>query len=322
MKALVITRPGGPDVLAVLDRPKPEPRGDEILVRVAAAGVNRADLLQREGHYPAPPDSPQDIPGLEYSGVVEAVGPEVRSRKIGQRVFGLAGGGAQAEYLVTREALSMLVPDGVSDLDAGAIPEAYITAHDALYMQAALAAGERVLIHAIGSGVGIAALQLAKARGCHVYGTSRTSSKLEKARTLGLDVAIDATEAAFDVVALGVDVIIDFVGAPYFEQNLRALRPRGRLVVVSTLGGTDAALSLRTLMAKRLRIVGTVLRSRPYEEKVEATRAFERDVIPLLANGSIRVPIDRTFTLDEVAEAHRCMATDKNFGKLVIDVRR
>jgi len=154
MKALVITRPSGPDVLQVLDRPKPQPRGDEILVRVAAAGVNRADLLQREGHYPAPTDSPQDVPGMEYFGVIEAIGPDARARKVGQRVFGLVGGGAQAECLVTRESLSMLVPDGVTDIDAGAIPEAYITAHDALYTQGALANGERALIHAAGSGVG------------------------------------------------------------------------------------------------------------------------------------------------------------------------
>ena len=321
MKALVITKPGGPDVLAVIDRPKPKPRGDEILVRVSTAGINRADLLQREGHYPAPPDSPQDIPGLEYSGVVEAVGPDVRSRKIGQRVFGLVGGGAQAEYVVTREALSMLVPDAVSDVEAGAIPEAYITAHDALYVQGGLAAGERVLIHAVGSGVGIAALQLAKARGCFVYGTSRTPGKLEKAKALGLDVPIDATASPFDEIARDIDVVVDFIGAPYFDQNLKVLRTRGRLIVVSTLGGTNASLSLRTLMSKRLRIVGTVLRSRPYEEKVEATRAFERDVISLLGNGSIRVPIDRTFTLDDVAEAHRYLAADKNFGKLVVGVQ-
>ena len=321
MKALVITRPGGPDVLQVLDRPKPEPRGDEMLVRVLAAGVNRADLLQREGHYPAPPGSPQDIPGLEYSGVVEALGPNARVRKVGQRVFGLVGGGAQAEYLVTREDLSMLVPDGVSDIDAGAIPEAYITAHDALYAQGALAAGERVLIHAAGSGVGIAALQLAKARGCVVYGTSRTPAKLEQARALGLDVAVDATTTPFDEIARDIDVVIDFVGAPYFEQNLEVLRTRGRLIVVSTLGGTSAALSLRTLMSKRLRISGTVLRSRPYEEKAEATRAFERDVIPLLANGSLRVPVDRIFELGDAPDAHRYIAKDKNFGKVVFDVR-
>lgn len=322
MKALVIMRPGGPDVLEVVDRPKPQPRGDELLVRVCAAGVNRADLLQREGHYPAPPDSPQDIPGLEYSGVVEALGPDAHARKVGDRVFGLVGGGAQAEYLVTREALAMVIPDAVDDVDSGAIPEAYITAHDALFTQGALANGERVLVHAIGSGVGIAALQLAKARGCFVYGTSRTPEKLEKAKALGLDVAIDATTARFDEVARDTDVVIDFIGAPYFEQNLKVLRTCGRLIVVSTLGGTIATISLRTLMTKRLRINGTMLRARPYEQKVEATAAFERDVIPLLANKTIRVPIDRAFMLEQAAQAHRHVGEDRNFGKVIFDVAR
>lgn len=320
MKALVITRPGGPEVLEVVERPKPEPRGDELLVRVLAAGVNRADLLQREGHYPAPSDSPHDIPGLEYSGIVEAIGPDVRSRKIGQRVFGLVGGGAQAEYLVTREQLSMLVPDAVADVDAGAIPEAYITAHDALYTQGALAPAERVLIHAVGSGVGIAALQLAKARGCIVYGTSRTPAKLEKAKALGLDVGIDVTTTPFDRIANEIDVVIDFIGAPYLEQNLKVLRMRGRLIVVSTLGGTSATLSLRTLMSKRLRINGTMLRARPYEQKVEATRAFECDVIPLLANRSICVPVDRVFSIADAAGAHDHIAKDRNFGKVVFEL--
>jgi NADPH:quinone reductase len=321
MRALIITRPGGPEVLSVVDRPKPQPRGDEILVRVSAAGVNRADILQREGHYPAPDDSPQDIPGLEYSGVIEALGPDVKTRKAGQRVFGLVGGGAQADYLLTREQLSMLVPDSVTDIDAGAIPEAYITAHDALYTQGALARSERVLIHAVGSGVGIAALQLAKARGCTVFGTSRTADKLEKAKEFGLDLAIDPNATPFDEKARDIDVVIDFIGAPYLEQNLKALRTRGRLIVVSTLGGTNAALSLRTLMSKRLRINGTMLRARPYEEKVEVTRAFERDVIPLLASGALRVPIDEVFSLDAAAEAHKLITANANFGKLVFTLR-
>src|SRR5579863_1722086 len=234
MKALVITRPGGPEVLEVTERAKPHPTGDEILVRVLSAGVNRADLMQREGHYPAPPGSPPDIPGLEYCGVVESVGPHAKSRRAGQRVFGLVGGGAQAEYLTTREALSMLVPDSLDDIAAGGVPEAYITAHDALVVRGRLRRGERVLVHAVGSGVGIAALQLAKANGCHVYGTSRTREKLAHARELGLDVAIDATSADFGDIARDVDVIIDFVGAPYFERNITALRSGGRLVQVST----------------------------------------------------------------------------------------
>jgi NADPH2:quinone reductase len=317
VKALVIPRFGGPEVLEVRERPKPEPVGDEILVCVRSAGLNRADLLQRSGHYPPPPDSPQDIPGLEYCGIIEAIGPEVRSRETGERVFGLVGGGAQAEYLVTREGLSMRVPDAVSDIEAGGVPEAYITAHDALYAQGSLRTGDRVLIHAVGSGVGIAALQLAKAANCKVFGTSRNAEKLQMAKALGLDVSIDVRTDAFEEFARDVDVIIDFVGAPYFEKNLAALALRGRLVSVSTLGGVSVSLSLRTLMTKRLRIVGTMLRARSYEEKVDATRAFEPDVIPLLASGAVRVPIDRVFKLEEAAAAHRYIEENRNFGKVV-----
>jgi NADPH2:quinone reductase len=317
VKALVIPRFGGPEVLEVRERPKPAPVGDEILVCVRSAGLNRADLLQRSGHYPPPPDSPQDIPGLEYCGIIEAIGPEVRSRETGERVFGLVGGGAQAEYLVTREGLSMRVPDAVSDIEAGGVPEAYITAHDALYAQGSLRTGDRVLIHAVGSGVGIAALQLAKAANCKVFGTSRNAEKLQMAKALGLDVSIDVRTDAFEEFARDVDVIIDFVGAPYFEKNLAALAVRGRLVSVSTLGGVSVSLSLRTLMTKRLRIVGTMLRARSYEEKVDATRAFEPDVIPLLASGAVRVPIDRVFKLEEAAAAHRYIEENRNFGKVI-----
>jgi NADPH2:quinone reductase len=321
MKALRIRGFGGPEVLEVadVDEPRP-PRGDEILVRVSAAGVNRADTLQRQGHYPAPPGSPSDILGMEFGGVVSAVGPDARGLSVGDRVMGIVGGGAQAEFVLTRAPLAIRVPDRVTDIEAGGIPEAYITAHDALYVQGMLVSGERVLVHAVGSGVGIATLQLAKARGCTVFGTSRSKEKLEKAKALGLDVAIDVSAESFDEVARDVDVVVDFVGAPYFEKNLNALATRGRLVIVSTLGGTSASLSLRTLMMKRLRIVGTVLRSRSYEEKAEATRAFERDVVPLLASGAVRVPIDRVFRLEEAAAAHRYVEENKNFGKVVFSI--
>lgn len=305
--------------VADVDSPGP-PKGNEILVRVRAAGVNRADLLQRQGHYPAPPGSPPDILGLEFAGIVTEAGPDVRDVRAGDRVMGIVGGGAQAEFVLTTEPLVVSVPDAVTDIEAGGIPEAYITAHDALYVQGSLVAGQRVLVHAVGSGVGIAALQLAKARGCTVFGTSRSKEKLEKALALGLDVAIDPTIDDFEAIAHGVDVIIDFIGAPYFEKNLNALALRGRLVSVSTLGGTAASLSLRTLMAKRLRIVGTMLRSRSSDEKAEATRAFARDAGPLFASGALRVPIDHVFTLDEAANAHRYVDENKNFGKVVFSL--
>jgi NADPH:quinone reductase-like Zn-dependent oxidoreductase len=282
--------------------------------------------MQRAGHYPAPPGVAPDVPGLEFGGVIESLGPDAKRLREGQRVLGLVAGGAQAEYVVTREALAVVVPEAVSDLDAGAIPEAYITAHDALFAQGSLAHGERVLIHAVGSGVGVAALQLAKAQGCLVFGTSRSPEKLRRAKEFGLDVAISPEQPAFDEIVMGrtgshgVDVIIDFVGGPYLDRNLLALASCGRLVVVSTLGGVSALLSMRTLMTKRLRIVGTMLRSRSYEEKVTASNAFERDVMPLFASGAIKVPIDRSFRLEEAQEAHRHLEENKNFGKIVFDL--
>jgi NADPH:quinone reductase len=326
MKALRITKPGGPEVLEIADVPNPSPGAGQILVRVRAAGLNRADLLQRRGHYPAPPGSPQDIPGMEYGGEVAALGAGVTNLRVGQRVFGLAGGGAQAEYIVVPAVLSLPVPDNLSDVESGAIPEAYITAHDALYAQGSLQPGERVLIHAVGSGVGIAAMQIAKAAGCAVIGTSRSADKLARARALGLDVRIDALKESFDVATIratdgrGVALIIDFIGAEYLERNLNALALKGRIVFVSTLSGQHASLPIGTLMAKRARLVGTVLRNRSLDEKVAASLAFAEHVLPLLARAAIKVPIDKVFPLEQAPEAHRYMEENRNFGKIVFTI--
>ncbi|MBV8171273.1 MAG: zinc-binding dehydrogenase, partial [Candidatus Eremiobacteraeota bacterium] len=218
------------------------------------------------------------------------------------------------------------VPDALSDFEAGAVPEAYITAHDALVTQGALVPGETVLIHAVGSGVGVAALQIAHALGCKVLGTSRHDAKLAKATELGLDLPIDVTTQLFDDVVMrathsrGVDLIIDFVGADYFERNLNALAIKGRLVFVSTLSGAQTELSIATLMRKRLRLAGTTLRNRPLDEKVAATRAFADSFLPLLANRSIVVPIDRVYPLAEAAAAHAYMESNENFGKIVLSI--
>lgn len=324
VRALRISRPGGPEVLEIANVPAPEPKADELLVRVRAAGVNRADLLQRRGHYPPPPGYPEDIPGLEYAGEVASFGADVRHFRTGQRVFGLTGGGAQAEFLTIPEVLALPTPEGLTDIEAGSIPEAYVTAHDALFANGALTPGETVLVHAVGSGVGIAAMQIAKSNGCRVLGTSRHRNKLDRAVELGLDLPIDVSTQLFDDVAMrathgrGVDVIIDFVGADYFERNLNALAERGRLVFVSTLSGASVQLPIDVLMRKRLRMAGTMLRRRSIEEKAAATRAFADRVLPLLANRAIAVPIDRVFPLSEAPEAHRYMEENKNFGKLVL----
>lgn len=322
MRAVVITRPGGPEVLEVQEVARPEPQGDEVRVQVRAAGINRADLLQRAGGYPAPPGAPGNIPGLEFAGVVEAVGPRVRQWQPGQRVMGLAGGGAQAEYILEPEGLLVEIPENLDFVQAAAIPEVFMTAHDALFTQAGLQMGERVLIHAAGSGVGTAAIQLAHATGATVYGTSRTVEKLERARPLGLDVGLSDQDFAAEVQRLtdgtGVNVVLDFVGATYLQQNLEALATWGRIVFLATMGGTQANINLGMLMGKRASLKGVTLRTRTLEEKMAVTRRFAAHVLPLLANGKVKPIIERVYPLEQTGQAHAEMGENRNFGKLVV----
>ena len=324
MKAVVITRPGGPEVLEIQNVETPEPLGDYIRVRVRAAGLNRADLLQRAGGYPAPAGSPSNIPGLEFAGEVDAVGSLVRAWKPGQRVMGLAGGGAQAEYILAHEGLLVEIPENLDFVQAGGIPEVFITAHDALFTQASLQMGERLLIHAAGSGVGTAAIQLAHAAGVTTFGTSRTPSKLEQAKSLGLDVGISHQNFAAEVNRLtegaGVHVVLDFIGAAYLEQNLEALTTWGRIVFLATMGGFQANVNLGMLMSRRISMRGVTLRTRTLEEKLAVTRRFATSVLPLLASGKVRPIIDHVYPLEEIGEAHRVMGENLNFGKLVLRV--
>ncbi len=324
MRAVVITRPGGPEVLEVQDVEKPEPVGDYVRVRVRAAGVNRADLLQRAGAYPAPPGSPSNIPGLEFAGEVDAVGSLVQRWKPGQRVMGLAGGGAQAEYILTHEGMLVEIPNNLDFVQAASIPEVFMTAHDALFTQAGLQMGERVLIHAAGSGVGTAAIQLAHAACATTFGTSRTPDKLERAKPLGLDIGLSDQHFAEEVKRLtsgeGVHVVIDFIGAPYLEQNLEALGMWGRMVFLATMGGVQANVDLRMLMSKRIMIRGVTLRARTLEEKLAVTRRFATSVVPLLASEQVKPVIEEVFPLEEVGKAHEMMAENRNFGKLVVRV--
>jgi putative PIG3 family NAD(P)H quinone oxidoreductase len=323
MRAVVITRFGDPDVLQVgaVERPEPGPR--EILVRVRSSGVNRADLLQRVGRYPAPPGAPTDIPGLEYAGVVEAAGAEVELWEVGDRVMGILGGGGYAEYVTVHERTAVRVPAGISLEDAGAIPEVFMTAFDALFRQMGLSEGETVLIHAVGSGVGTAAVQLAQAAGVRAIGTSRTREKVERALELGLDVAVLGNgEWPERVLAAsgerGVDVILDLVGGDYLEGNLRVLGQGGRQIVVGVPSGAKGTLDLRLLMGKRATIRGTVLRARPLEEKITLAREFEHRVCPLFAARTVRPVVDRTFPPEEAAAAHSAMAANSNFGKILL----
>ncbi len=324
MRAAIITRPGGPEVLEIHDVETPEPAGEQVRVRVRASGINRADLLQRAGGYPAPPGSPSNIPGLEFAGEVDAIGPLVRMWKPGQRVMGIAGGGAQAVYILSHEGLLVEIPQKLDFVQAAGIPEVFMTAHDALFTQAGLQVGERVLIHAVGSGVGTAAIQLAHAAGAMTFGTSRTPLKLERARELGLDVGLSDQNFDSEVIRLtngeGVHVVIDFIGAPYMEQNLLALTMWGRMVFLATMGGVQANVNLGQLMGKRISMRGVTLRTRTLEEKLAVTRRFATCVLPLFERGKVKPIIEQVYPLEKIAEAHRVMGENRNFGKLVLRV--
>jgi putative NAD(P)H quinone oxidoreductase, PIG3 family len=324
MRAVIITQPGGPEVLALQTVETPEPFGEWVRVRVRAAGINRADIAQRLGFYPAPEGVPAVIPGMEFAGEVDAVGPLVRRWRPGQRVMGIVGGGAQAEYVVIHEGMLVEIPENLDFVQAAAVPEVFMTAHDALFTQGELHMGERLLVHAAGSGVGTAAIQLAHAAGATVYGTSRTVSKLERAKPLGLAVGLSDKTFATDIRRLtagaGVHLILDFVGAPYMEQNLESLTDWGRLVFLATMGGNDAQVDLRLLMGKRIQMRGCTLRSRTLEEKLTVTRLFATQVVPLLANATVYPIVEEVFAMQDIAQAHNVMAENRNFGKLILRI--
>ena len=328
MRAVVITKYGGVEGIALQEiETPPPPAADRVRVRVHAAGVNRADIMQREGKYPAPPGYPPNIPGLEFAGEVESLGEAARRWKIGDRVFGITAGGGQADFIVVPESNLARIPANLDYAEAAAMPEVFITAHDALFTRAALQMGERVLIHAAGSGVGTAAMQLAHAAGAIVYGTSRTADKLERVRELGLDAPItvgDAPEAFVEAVdrltnGAGVDVILDLVGGAYFPANLRALAPRGRLVCVGLTAGAKSEIDLGLVLRKRATVIGTVLRARSIEEKAEATRLFADHVLPLVERGAVRPVIEQVYPAAEVRAAHEHLESNRTLGKIVLD---
>lgn len=328
MRAAVITRPGGPEVLEIRDGPTPSPGTGEVLVRVHASALNRADLMQREGRYPAPAGAPSDIPGLEFAGEIAELGPDATLWRAGDRVFGITGGGGNAEYLVAHERVLAAIPDVLSWTEAAAVPEAFITAHDALVTQAAVQMSERVLIHAVGSGVGVAAVQLARAAGALPYGTARTADKLDRAREYGMEngaaIGDDLGALAASVArwsdGQGMNVVLDLVGGPYLGASVHAAAARARIILIGSVAGATAPLPLGVVMAKRLTIRGTVLRARPLEEKIAATRAFASQVVPLLACRTVRPVIDRVFALDQIRAAHELMASNRTFGKVVLRI--
>jgi len=323
MRAVVTETHGDLGTVSLKEVPKPAPGPGEILARVYTSGVNRADLLQLRGKHPAPDGWPKDILGMEFSGVVETLGSDTTRWQVGDQVMGLLGGGGYAEYVTTHGSTVLPVPDGVNEHDAGAIPEVFMTAFDAVVLQMELSAGEVVLIHAVGSGVGTAAVQIGRAIGAITIGTSRTPEKLAAASALGLDDAVLAdADWPKKVLAVtrgrGVDVILDLVGGPYMEGNQRVIAPRGRHIVVGVPGGTAAQIDLRAMMLRRVTLRGTVLRGRPVQEKAVLTRAFEDQLLSFFSIGELKPVIHRVFQPEDAAVAHEVMASNENFGKLLL----
>lgn len=333
MKAVYIREFGDIESLEIreVENP-PKPKNAQVLINVKASAINRADILQRRGFYAAPPGFSERILGLEFAGEVAETGEAVKDFKIGDRVFGITAGAAQAEILLTEESLLAKIPANLSFAEAAAIPEAFITAHDAIFTLGQLKAAETLLIHAVGSGVGLAALQLAKTENIKVIGTSRTAEKLKKCDEFGLDSGIIAGSETVknnpkNFVELihhftggkGVDVILDLVGASYFAANLESLALKGRLILVGLVGGRKAEFDLAAALSKRLQIIGTVLRSRSTKEKAEATRKFIAGVLPFLESGKVKPNVDKIFPVEEIQKAHEYVESNESFGKVVLE---
>ncbi len=332
MRAIVI---GSDATLELREVPTPEPGPGQARVRIRACGLNRADLLQRRGLYPAPADAPQDIPGLEIAGEVDAVGGGTTDVRVGDRVYGIVSGGAYAEHVVVHARTLAKIPtvDGrpLEFTVAAALPEACLTAYDAMVLQGGLVAGETVLVNAVGSGVGTAAVQIARAIGARSVGTARSKDKLGRAESLGLHVGVVA-ETGDDGAprfaarvrevtgGRGVDVVLELVGGTYVPESITALADRGRLVLVGLMAGARAEVDLGLLLRRRLRLFGTVLRSRPLEEKIASAQVLARNLSPLVAEKKLVAVVDRVFPLEKAAEAQDLMASNASFGKIVLEV--
>jgi NADPH:quinone reductase len=302
--------------IVIEEHPDPTPGTGEVLIRVHAAGLNGADMMQRRGLYPAPPGSPQDIPGMELAGEVVALGGAAERFEVGERVMAIVGGGAQAELATVHERQLMPVPEGLDWPAAGGLPEVFATAHDAVFVQAGLRSGERLLVHGGAGGVGTAAIQLARAAGARVTATVRSEERREQVAQLGAGVIAPEGFAAHGPF----DVILELVGAPNLGENLHALASGGRIAVIGVSAGATAELNMLALMGKRARIHGSTLRARPLEEKAITARLIEREVLPLFDAGALRVPIAHTFPLEDAASAYDSFAAGGKLGKIVLTV--
>ena len=318
---------GGVEVIEAGELEVRDPGPGEVMVEIAAAGLNRADVIQRRGFYPAPPGAPPDVPGLEFAGRVVARGPGASLWKDGDPVMAITAGGAMARRITLHERELIGVPAGMPLEDAAAIPEVFLTAWDAMVRQAGLRAGQTALVHAAGSGVGTAAIQLARAVGARPLATSRRAGKLEAVRALGLAegdgiVAGDPPAFAAEVARLtggrGAEVVLDTVGGSYFEENVRAVAVRGRIVLLATAGGGTGKAPITMMLGKRVTVIGSVMRARPLEEKIDLARAAAAELVPLFERGLLRPVVDRVLPMHELAAAHARMEADENVGKIVL----
>ncbi|HET6363264.1 MAG TPA: NAD(P)H-quinone oxidoreductase [Gemmatimonadota bacterium] len=327
MRAVEIARPGGPEVLVPASRPTPVPGPGEILIAVHAAGVNRPDVVQREGRYPPPPGA-SDLPGLEVAGTVASRGEGARRFEVGAEVCALAAGGGYAEYCAVPEVQALPVPRGLTLVDAAAVPETFFTVWTNVFERGGLVAGESILVQGGSGGIGTAAIQLASARGARVFTTAGGAEKCRICQVLGAERAIDHETEAYDEVVReatggrGVDVVLDMLGGPHIARHLAILAPEGRLVLIAFLEGREATLDLWPVMGKRLTVTGSTLRPRSPAEKGAIARALEAEVWPLIESGRVRPRIDATFPLEEAAEAHRRLESRLHVGKIVLVVRK
>jgi NADPH2:quinone reductase len=319
MKAVVISKPGPPEVLEIEEREIPQVKMDEVLIKVYAAGINRPDIMQREGKYPAPAGTVTDIPGLEVSGEIVAVGMLVSRWKVGDKVCALVGGGGYAEFALAHEGSCLPIPKGLSFLEAASLPETIFTVWHNLFERGGLKAGERFLVHGGTSGIGITAIQLAKAWGATVITTASSEEKCKACRDLGADVAINYTTPNFFSSIGDVDIVLDMIGGMYFNEHLDLLNPDGRLVFINAMKGNHADLNIMKIMSKRLTITGSTLRSRSDAFKTDLAKEVENKVWPLIADGKFKPVVYQTFKPENAAKAHRLMESSKHIGKIVLD---
>lgn len=322
MRAWIVEQPGEPEALQLGAIETPQPGAEEVRVDVRAVGINRADVLQRRGGYPPPPGFDPRIPGLEYAGVVSAVGERVQSRDVGDAVMGLIGGGAYAEQVVVHERETLAVPPGLAFTDAAAIPEAFLTAYRAVFLEGGLEAGQWCLVRGATSGVGQAALQLIHALGARSIATSRRQARLDALADVGFDLGLeDGSDGVAEAVQAhtgGAHLVVDFIGAPVLADNLAALRTQGTQVMVGLMGGARTDINLGSMLMRRLRLVAMTMRSQPLERKIELAQMFNDRLLPLFEAGRLLPVVDRVFAFEDAADAHAYMESGAHAGKLVL----